>query len=143
MKKEFRCFITSVREEIYQGEIESLVAVGTQGELGILPGHAPLLTELVPGPVQLRKLDGEEMIFYISGGFLEVKPDGIHILADEAVRETGLDMKAAEEARRQAAEALADQEKLADYETALAKTRLAESLAQLKTIRRIRERLKR
>ena len=143
MPKAIKCFITSIREEIYHDDVESLVAVGTQGELGIMPGHAPLLTELVPGPIQLRRPGGEELIFYISGGFLEVRPDSIHVLADEAVREEGLDSKAAEEAKRQAAEALAGREKLADYEMALARAKLAEATAQLRTLRRIRDRLKR
>ncbi len=141
--KTTQCFITSMREEIYRGEIEELTATGVRGELGILPGHAPLLTELMPGPVQLRKKGGEEDIFYIKGGFLEVQPDSVHILADEALREQGLSEEAAEEARKVAAEELNSKDKMEAKEYALTRAKLIEAVGQLRTLRRIKDRYKR
>ncbi|MBE8182958.1 MAG: F0F1 ATP synthase subunit epsilon [Candidatus Portiera sp.] len=136
--KTIKCFITSLREEIYSGDIKELVATGVGGELGILPGHAPLLTELSPGPIQLRKLDGEE-IFYIKGGFLEVQPDSVHILADDALREEGLSAEAAEKARQEAEEELAEKDKTASLEYAMTRAKMLEAVGQLKTLRRIKE----
>ena len=136
------CFITSVKEELYRDEIESLIATGTQGELGVLPGHAPLLTELAPGPIQLRKKDGEEDVFYLSGGFLEVQPESVHILADYALRGDDLSEEAAEEARRQAAEAVSDKDKQEAYDYANSQAQLIQAMGQLRTLRRIRARLK-
>lgn len=137
--KTTRCFITSMREELYRGEIEQLTVNGIRGELGILPGHAPLLTELMPGPVQLHKKGGEKDTFYIKGGFLEVQPDSIHILTDDALREQGLSEEAAEEARRLAAEELSAKDKMDAKEYAIARTKLIEAVGQLRTLRKIKE----
>jgi len=143
MAKTMDCFITSIKEELYRDEIEGMVVTGTQGEMGILPGHAPLLTELAPGPIQLRKKDGEEDIFYLSGGFLEVQPDSVHILADYALRGTDISEEAAEEARKQAAEAVTGKEKQAAYDYATSQAQLIQAVGQLRTLRRIRDRMKR
>ena len=143
MAKKMDCFITSIKEELYHDEIEGLVVTGTQGEMGILPGHAPLLTELAPGPIQLRKRDGEEDIFYLSGGFLEVQPNSVHILADYALRGDDLNEEAAEEARHQAAEVVTGKDKQAAYDYATSQAQLIQAMGQLRTLRRIREKLKR
>ena len=75
-----------------------IVATGSLGELGITPGHAPLLSDLRPGPVRLVKENGEEEVYYLSGGYLEVQPGSIAILADTAVRAGDIDEAAAAEA---------------------------------------------
>ncbi len=136
--KTFKCFITSLREEIYAGDIKELVATGVSGELGILPGHAPLLTELSPGPIQLRMSEGEE-IFYVKGGFLEVQPDSVHILADDAIRSQGLSEEAATKARQEAEQELSDKDKVASQEYAMNRAKMLEAVGQLKTLRRIKE----
>ena len=137
-KKGLKCVITSMSKEIYRGEIEALIATGAGGELGILPGHAPLLTELVPGPIQLRTGE-EEDIFYIKGGFLEVQPDSIHILADEVLRDQSMSEEAAEKARQEAEQELDSKEKMEAQEYAMARAKMMEAIAQLKTLRRIKE----
>ena len=85
------CSIVSAEREIFSGMVEMVVATGTIGELGILPGHTPLLTGVKPGPVRLKLEGGEEQVFFASGGFIEVQPTAITILADTAVRADDLD----------------------------------------------------
>jgi F-type H+-transporting ATPase subunit epsilon len=114
-----------------------LVATGTLGELGVGYGHAPLLTSLVPGPVRVVKQGGEEDIFYVSGGFLEVQPGVVSILADTALRADDMDEAAAEQARQEAAAALENQS--SDFDYGRASARLAEAAAQLRTLQKIRQ----
>jgi F-type H+-transporting ATPase subunit epsilon len=130
------CDIVSAEQEIFSGLVEMLVATGTLGELGISYGHAPLLTGLIPGPVRIIKQDGEEEIYYVSGGFLEVQPGVVSILADTAIRADDVDEAAAEEARLSAEHALANQTGEFDY--GRASSQLAEAAAQLLTIQKIR-----
>jgi F-type H+-transporting ATPase subunit epsilon len=130
------CDIVSAEQEIFSGLVEMLVATGSLGELGISYGHAPLLTGLVPGPVRIIKQDGDEEIYYVSGGFLEVQPGVVSILADTAIRADDVDEAAAEEARHAAEQALANQTGEFDY--GRASSQLAEAAAQLLTIRKIR-----
>ena len=137
MPMTIHCDIVSAEEEIFSGLVEMLVANGTLGELGISYGHAPLLTALVPGPVRIIKQDGEEEIYYVSGGFLEVQPGVVSILADTAIRADDVDEAAAEEARRAAEQALANQSGEFDY--GRASSQLAEAAAQLATIQKIRK----
>src|SRR6478735_4746802 len=96
------CDIVSAEQAIFSGLVEQVVANGSLGDLGVQFGHAPLLTELKPGPVRLRKQGGEEEVFYVSGGYLEVQPYSITILADVAVRADDLNEAAAETARQTA-----------------------------------------
>ena len=96
------CDIVSAEEAIFSGLVEIVVATGESGELGILPHHTPLLTALVPGPIRVKKQNGEEEIFYISGGFLEVQPDSVTVLADTALRADNIDEAAALEAKKHA-----------------------------------------
>ncbi|WP_290798788.1 F0F1 ATP synthase subunit epsilon, partial [Halomonas sp.] len=98
MANSFTCNIVSAEAAIFSGEIEQLVASGIMGDIGILPGHAPLLTELQPGPVRVIHDGGREENFYVSGGFLEVQPDVVTVLADAASRAGDLDEASAEEA---------------------------------------------
>lgn len=86
MAMTIHCDIVSAEEEIYSGLVEMLVATGDLGELGVTYGHAPLLTSLVPGPVRIVAQDGHEEVYYVSGGFLEVQPGVVTILADTALR---------------------------------------------------------
>jgi len=133
------CDIVSAEEKLFSGLVERIVARGTQGELGIYAGHAPLLTQLVPGTVRILKQNGEEEIVYVSGGYLEVQPNSVTLLADTAVRAHDLDEAAAQEAKHQAELAMEKQNAEIDYSTALAQ--LAEAVAQLRTIQQIREKL--
>lgn len=138
MAMTIHCDIVSAEEEIFSGLVEMLVASGEVGELGVSYGHAPLLTSLVPGPVRVITQSGNEEIFYVSGGFLEVQPGVVSILADTALRAADMDEAAAEEARKEAEHALANQSGEFDYGRASA--RLAEAAAQLATLRKIRQR---
>lgn len=133
--------IVSAEEQIYSGLIASVQARGTLGELGILPGHAPLLTSLVPGPVRLTLQDGSVEVMYVSGGFLEVQPSSITILADTVLRAVDIDEAQAIEARSKAAEDLADHQ--ADEQFAAVAARLAAATAQLRILEELRSGLKR
>ena len=133
------CDIVSADESIFSGLIEMVVATGSLGELGVTAGHAPLLSDLKPGPVRLIKQDGEEEIYYLSGGYLEVQPNMVSILADTAVRANDLDEAAAAEAVKSAEHALANQSGEIEYSKAAAM--LAEATAQLRTISQLRKKL--
>ena len=137
MAMTIHCDIVSAEEEIFSGLAEMVVATGTLGELGIGYGHAPLLTGLIPGPVRIKLDGGEEQIFYVSGGFLEVQPGVVTILADSALRAGDMDEAAAMEAQRDAESALANQTGEFDYASAAAQ--LAEAAAQLRTIQNLRK----
>jgi F-type H+-transporting ATPase subunit epsilon len=138
MAHTIKCDIVSASEAIYTGTVSMLVAHGVQGDLGILPGHAPLLTQLSPGPVRVVKEGGEEEVYYVSGGMLEVQPDIVTILADVAVRANDMDEAAAEQARKHALEALQNQKSEMDTSAALAA--LAEAAAQLRTLQQMKNR---
>ena len=133
------CDIVSAEQEIFKGQVEMLIATGLLGDLGITPGHAPLLTELKPGPIRLVTVGGEEEVFYVSGGFLEVQPNQVKILADSAMRADDMSEAAAEEARRQAEKVLEKQSGEFDYSRAA--TQLAEAAAQLRTLQAVRKKL--
>lgn len=138
MAHTIKCDIVSASEAIYSGTVSMLVAHGVQGDLGILPGHAPLLTQLSPGPVRVVKEDGEEEVYYVSGGMLEVQPTLVTILADTAIRAHDVDEAAAEQARKAALEALSNQKSEMDTSAALAS--LAEAAAQLRTLQQMKNR---
>ncbi len=138
MAMTIHCDIVSAEESIYSGLVETLVATGEMGELGIGYGHAPLLTELRPGPVRIVTQKGEEEVYYVSGGFLEVQPGVVSILADTALRADDVDEAAAESARREAEHALANQ--TGDFDYGRASAQLAEAAAQLATLRKMRNR---
>ncbi|HBF07217.1 MAG TPA: F0F1 ATP synthase subunit epsilon [Gammaproteobacteria bacterium] len=138
MAKTIVCDVISAEGEIFSGEVELVVAPGAQGELGIAPNHAPLLTHLVAGPVRLFEND-EEGVFYVSGGIMEVQPKRVTILADMAMRAHDLDEVAAQEARKRAEEALLDQKSEMQFSTASAQ--LAEAAAQLRTIQALRKKM--
>lgn len=133
----FQCDIVSAEKAIFSGSAEQLVAAGVSGDLGILRGHAPLLTELKPGPVRVTREDGEEEVYFVTGGFLEVQPEVVSVLADTATRAHDLNEAAAEEARQEALRAMGDKQSDLDYTRAAAE--LAEAVAQLRTIQQLRE----
>lgn len=130
------CDIVSAEQEIFSGSVETLVAAGSFGDLGIKPGHAPLLTPLLPGPVRVVKQNGEEEIIFVSGGFLEVQPHRVTVLADTAIRAHDLDEAAALEAKKHAEELLNQQNSDIDFSRATAQ--LAEAVARLRTISQFR-----
>ncbi|RDH46482.1 F0F1 ATP synthase subunit epsilon [Zooshikella ganghwensis] len=130
------CDIVSAEQEIYSGLVEMVIATGNLGDLGIAPGHAPLLTDLKPGPVRVVKQGGKEEIFYVSGGFLEVQPNSITVLADTALRAGDVDEAAAVRAKQEAEHALANQSGEFDYSRAA--SQLAEAAAKLRTLQHIR-----
>lgn len=134
MAMTIHCDIVSAEQEIYSGLVEMLVATGALGELGVGYGHAPLLTSLIPGPVRVIKQNGEEEIFYVSGGYLEVQPGIVSILADTALRAEDMDAAAAEQARKDAADAL--ENRSSDFDYGRASARLAEAAAQLRTLQK-------
>jgi F-type H+-transporting ATPase subunit epsilon len=129
--------IVSAEEQVYSGLAEMVTCTGTLGEMGLAPGHAPLLTKLRPGPVTVRHQGGEEEIFYVSGGMLEVQPNTITILADTALRAHDVDEAAALEAKKNAEAELHNQSAEIDYGRATSE--LAEAAAQLRTLQAIRK----
>lgn len=133
------CDIVSADESLFSGSVKMIVATGSLGELGITPGHAPLLSDLRPGPVRLVKENGEEEVYYLSGGYLEVQPGSIAILADTAVRAGDIDEAAAAEAVKTAEQAIANQSGEIEYSKAAAM--LAEATAQLRTVQTLRKKL--
>jgi F-type H+-transporting ATPase subunit epsilon len=137
MAMTIQCDIASAEEEIFSGLAELVVATGSLGELGVGYGHAPLLTDLRPGPVRVVTQGGEEEIYYVSGGFIEVQPGVVSILADTAIRAHDVDEAAALEAQKQVEQELANQS--ADFDYSRAATRLAEAAAQLRTLQKIRK----
>ena len=136
-----RCDIVSAHEEIFSGEASMVFATGLVGELGISPRHAPLITQLKPGPVRVQKPNGEEVLFFVGGGILEVQPHVITVLADTAVRAADLDQAAAERARDEAERELAD--RTGEMEVAEAQAKLADAMAQLQALERFRKKVKR
>ena len=132
--------IVSAEREIFSGLAEMVVATGVLGEIGISPGHAPLLTLLKPGEIRVTKQGGEEVIFYVSGGMLEVQPSCVTILADAVERADNLDEAAALAAKARAEEAIANKGAEIDYSVASAE--LARAVAQIRAIQKARKHLK-
>ena len=115
-----------------------LIATGSEGEIGVLPGHTPLITLLKPGSMRVQTPDGQEEVIYVSGGVLEVQPKMVTVLADTAMRAHNLDESKIIEARREAEQLLVNQTDTVQTNAALAS--LAESVAQLQTIRKYQNR---
>ena len=131
--------VVSAEEQIYSGEAEFVVLPGIVGELGIYPRHTPLLTQIKPGSVRIKPADSaQEELVFVQGGYLEVQPHLVTVLADTAIRAKDLDEKAALDAKRAAEEAM--QNKTSKEEIATAEAELASALAQLEAIRKLRHR---
>ena len=139
MAMTIHCDIVSAEQEIFSGLAELVVATGSLGDLGVSYGHAPLLTDLKPGPVRVITQGGEEEVYYVSGGYLEVQPGTISILADTALRADDMDEAAALEAQQQAQEDLANQSGEIDY--SLASARLAEAAAQVRAVQALKKKM--
>ncbi|MCW9710793.1 F0F1 ATP synthase subunit epsilon [Avibacterium sp. 21-586] len=122
--------VVSAEESIFTGQVKSIQATGIEGELGILPGHTPLLTAIKPGIVKLTLENGNEEVIYVSGGFLEVQPNVVTVLADVAIRGKELDGDRILEAKRRAEENIVANAKDANYEMLAAK--LSKELAKLR-----------
>jgi F-type H+-transporting ATPase subunit epsilon len=131
--------IVSAESEIFSGTAKMFFAPAVMGEVGVLPKHTPLLTKIRPGEVRVINEDDEEEFFYVSGGMLEVLPTGVTVLADTAQRARDLDEAAALEAKERAEKALADRKDDVDYATAEAQ--LADAIAQIDAIKKIKKKL--
>ncbi|MGJ4730059.1 F0F1 ATP synthase subunit epsilon [Luteimonas sp. SDU101] len=135
-----RCDIVSAEAEIFQGEATLVVATGEMGELGIAPRHAPLITRLKPGKVVVTRPDGSVLDFAIGGGILEVQPQVVTILADTAIRADEIDEAKVRAAKEEAERVLAGRGEAMDV--AEAQQKLAEVMAQLSALERLRKNLK-
>lgn len=131
--------VVSVEEQIYSGDAEFVVLPGVEGELGVYPRHTPLFTQIKPGAVRIKLPDRDEEEFvYVQGGFLEVQPTRVTVLADTAIRAHDLDEAKAIEAKKRAEEAMANQDSAENL--AAAQAELSAALAQLEAIRKFRHR---
>ena len=138
MAMTIHCDIVSAEKEIFSGRVTMVSATGTIGELGIMPGHAPLLTGIRPGPVRLSMDNGEEEVFFASGGYLEVQPGVVTVLADTALRAEDIDEAAAVEAQQSAERMLSEQ--TAEVEFSSAAAALAEAMARQRTLAELKKR---
>ena len=131
--------VVSAEEQIYSGEAEFVILPGIEGELGVYPRHTPLFTQIKPGAVRIKlpDQDQEELVF-VQGGFLEVQPHKVTVLADTAIRANDLDEVKALEAKKRAEEAMAN--KGSAQTLAAAQAELSVALAQLEAIRKFRHR---
>jgi len=141
MASTIHCDIVSAEAEIFSGEATLVVVSGEEGELGIAPRHAPLLTRIRPGQVRVMKPGGEEEFYYVSGGLLEVQPHVVTVLSDTAARAGDLDEAAALKAKEEAERAIKD--RTAGMEVAQAQAQLAQAMAQLAALEKFRKQLKR
>ncbi len=132
--------IVSAEKLIFSDKVSMVFVMGVMGELGIAPGHTPLVTLLKPGHVRIRRPDNNEEDFYISGGMLEVQPTSVSILADTVIRAEELDEAAALEAKARAEKALHDRAEEVDLARATAE--LVEAIAQIHTLQKLRKLVK-
>jgi len=137
MAMEIHVDIVSAEGQIFSGPATMVFAPAEMGELGIAPRHTQLLTRLVPGEVRIQDQQGNEQTFFVSGGMLEVQPHVVTVLSDTAVRATDLDEAAALEAKKRAEDLLANREAKIDY--AKAQAELAEAIAQLRILEKLRK----
>ena len=128
--------VVSAEKSIFSGEAKFVALPGESGELGILHGHIPLITRIRPGSVRIEKADGDEEFVFVAGGYLEVQPDRVTVLAETAIRGHDLDEAKATEAKKLAEEAM--QNRGTDFDLALAQSEFAMAAAQLAAIARFR-----
>jgi len=129
--------VVSAEESIFSGEAKFVALPGEAGELGILPGHIPLITRIKPGAVRIEKADGGEEFVFVAGGILEVQPHCITVLSDTAIRGHDLDEAKASEARKAAEEAVKNAK--SDIDLAKATSELAVMAAQIAALRKYRQ----
>jgi len=131
--------VVSAEEQIFSGEAEFVILPGVDGELGVYPRHTPLFTQIKPGAVRIKMPDSaEEVLVFVQGGFLEVQPHKVTVLADTAIRAHDLDEVKALEAKKRAEEAMANKDSSTNMATAQAELSIA--LAQLEAIRKFKNR---
>lgn len=128
----FHLDVVSAEKKIFSGYVETFQVTGSEGELGIYHGHAPLLTAIKPGMVRIVKEHGQEEIIYVSGGIVEIQPRTSTVLADTAIRGEELDAAKAEEAKRRAEDDMKSSH--GDMDFAQAASELAKAMAQLRVI---------
>jgi len=128
--------VVSAEQSIFAGEAKFVALPGESGELGILPGHTPLITKIRPGAVRIEKADGDEEFVFVAGGILEVQPNKVTVLADTAIRGHDLDEAKANEAKNAAQEAM--QNRSSDIDFAKAQSEFAMAAAQLAAIAKFR-----
>ena len=129
--------VVSAEESIFSGPAKFVALPGEAGELGILPGHVPLITRIKPGAVRIEKADGEEEFVFVAGGILEVQPKVVTVLSDTAIRGKDLDEAKASEARKAAEEALKNAK--SEVDLAKAQSELAVMAAQIAALRKFRQ----
>lgn len=132
--------IVSAEKQIFSGIVEQLVATGELGEIGIVPGHAPLLTTLKPGEVRVTLPEGKQEYYYVSGGMLEVQPYKVTVLADTVERAESIDEATAIAAMERAEEAIANKNTEVDYSVATAE--LAMAMAKIRLLRKLKNTIK-
>ena len=133
----FHVDIVSAEGEIFSGEAKMVFVPASQGEIGIAPRHAPLLTLLKAGEVRVQQVDGTELYFFVGGGALEIQPRKVTVLADTALRAKDVDEAAALAAKQRAEEALKG--KIDKIEQAEALAELARAAAQLRLLEKLRK----
>lgn len=129
--------VVSAEESIFSGAARFVALPGEAGELGILPGHVPLITRIKPGAVRIEKADGGEEFVFVAGGILEVQPNHITVLSDTAIRGKDLDEAKASDARKAAEEAVKNAK--SDLDLAKATSELAVMAAQIAALRKYRQ----
>ena len=129
--------VVSAEREVFSGEASFVVLPGESGELGIMPGHTPLITRIKPGAVRIEMADNTEELVFVAGGILEVQPNKITVLADTAIRGNDLDEARALEAKARAEENLKDNASDVDY--ARAQAELSVAVAQLAALAKLRK----
>ncbi|MCH9769511.1 MAG: F0F1 ATP synthase subunit epsilon [Gammaproteobacteria bacterium] len=132
--------IVSAEASTFSGKVQFLSVTGGMGELGIYPGHTALLTNLKPGQINAILENGNDEVFYMSGGILEVQPTIVTVLADTAIRAVDLDEAAAEAAKSHAENILTKQKSGVEYSKAVAE--LAQAVAQIRAIQMLRKRIR-
>lgn len=140
MSNTIQCDIVSAHEMIFSESATMVIAMGETGELGITPGHAPLMTKLKPGPVRVLMEEGVETVFFAAGGILEVMPHVVTVLADSVIRAADLEEAAAKRAKEDAERELADRTTTMEFTEALAK--LAKAYADLQDLERLRKKMR-
>ncbi|MBS1187835.1 MAG: synthase subunit epsilon [Burkholderiaceae bacterium] len=139
MAKTIQVEVVSAEEQIFSGAAEFVALPAELGEIGVLPGHTPLITRIKPGTVRIKLPEETEQNYvFVAGGILEVQPNKVTVLADTAIRGRDLDEAKVQEAKKQAEEALGNRESAIDY--AKAQAEIALMVAQLAAIRKLRER---
>ncbi|MBU25921.1 MAG: F0F1 ATP synthase subunit epsilon [Gammaproteobacteria bacterium] len=138
MADTIKCKVVSAEQSLFEGDVQMVIASGDLGDLGITPGHAPLITLLKPGMVRIVLENGKDELLFVSAGFLEVIPSQVTILADTAERAEHLDEAAALRAQEEARRLLNEQQ--SEFDHSRAAVELADAVARLRVIQQLRQR---